>query len=118
MRRREFIAGLGSAAAWPVVARGQQSAVPVVGWLGVWNPQQNPAYVAAFREGLNEGGYVEGRNVTIEFRWTEYEPERLQALAADLVRRRPGVIVADTNSVHAAKAATSSIPIVFTSGAD
>jgi putative tryptophan/tyrosine transport system substrate-binding protein len=116
MRRREFIAGLGSAAAWPVVARGQQR-MPVIGWLSVWDPQQNPAYVAAFQKGLNELGYVEGQNVTIEFRWTDRQ-ERQQALAADLVRRQVSVIVADTNSVLTAKAATASIPIVFTSGAD
>jgi putative tryptophan/tyrosine transport system substrate-binding protein len=116
MKRREFIAGIGSAAAWPLAAHAQQR-MPVIGWLSVWDPQQNAAYVAAFRKGLNELGYVEGKNVTIEFRWTDRQ-ERQQALAADLVRRQVSVIVADTNSVLTAKAATASIPIVFTSGAD
>jgi putative tryptophan/tyrosine transport system substrate-binding protein len=116
MKRREFIAGLGGAAVWPLAARAQQR-MPVIGWLSVWDPQQNQGYVAAFRKGLNELGYVEGQNVTIEFRWADRQ-ERQQALAADLVRRQVSVIVADTNSVLTAKAATSSIPIVFTSGAD
>jgi putative tryptophan/tyrosine transport system substrate-binding protein len=118
MRRRDFIAGLGGAAAWPAVARTQQAALPVIGWLSVWEPRQNPSYVAAFRKGLNEAGYTEGQNVAIEFRWSGEQPDQLPTLAADLVRRRVSVIIADTNAVLAAKAATSSIPIVFASGGD
>jgi putative tryptophan/tyrosine transport system substrate-binding protein len=98
------------AAAWPLATRAQQPALPVIGWLSVWEPQQNPSYVAAFRKGLKEAGFIEGQNVAIEFRWSGEQPDRLPTLAADLVY---SVIIADTNAVLAAKAATSSIPIVF-----
>jgi putative tryptophan/tyrosine transport system substrate-binding protein len=118
VRRREFIVGLGIAAARPFAAGAQQPALPVIGWRSVWEPQQNPSYVAAFRKGLNEAGFIEGQNVAIEFRWSGEQPDRLPTLAADLVRRQVNVIIADTNAVLAAKAATSSIPIVFASGGD
>jgi putative ABC transport system substrate-binding protein len=103
MRRREFIAGLGSAAAWPVVARAQQPAMPVVGWLEEQDTQactgvRERSGVVAFLQGLKEAGYVEGQNVAVEYRWGENQPYRLPALAADLVRRRVAVIVA--NDTH------------------
>ena len=111
MKRREFIAGLGSAVAWPVVARGQQPAMPVVGWL---SPQS--AYTIPFLQGLKETGYVEGQNVAIEYR--DNQSDRLPAHLADLVRRRVAVIVGITEPALAAKAATATIPIVFVVGAD
>jgi putative ABC transport system substrate-binding protein len=120
MRRRTFLAGLGSAAAWPVVVRAQQPAVPVVGYLSAQSADDDyKNFTAAFLQGLQETGYVVGQNVHIEFRWAENEYDRLPALAADLVRRRVAVIVASgTPPAVAAKAATSSIPIVFSSGGD
>jgi len=120
MRRREFIAGLGSAAAWPLAARAQQPAMPVVGYLSVGSPETSANFVAAFRNGLSETGYVDGRNVAIEFRWTQYDNDRLSELAADLVRRGVSVIVTpqSTPAALAAKALTTTIPIVFSGGAD
>jgi putative tryptophan/tyrosine transport system substrate-binding protein len=116
MRRREFIAGLG-AAAWPVVARAQQPALPVIGWLGASSPNQFMNQL--FRQGLSEMGYVEGQNVAVEYRYAEYQYDRLPALAADLVRRRVAAIVATSApAALAAKAATTTIPIVFSTGAD
>jgi putative tryptophan/tyrosine transport system substrate-binding protein len=120
MRRREFIAGLGSAAAWPVVARAQQPAMPVIGFLTSNRSAAVPHYTAAFREGLAETGFVEGRNVKIEYRFAEQHLERIPALAVDLVRRGVAVIFSSGGDVPAmvAKGATSTIPIVFVSGYD
>jgi putative ABC transport system substrate-binding protein len=124
MKRREFITGLGSAAAWPVVARAQQPGVPpgvpVIGFLGNESAGAATERVRAFRQGLNEAGFVEGRDVAIEFRWAEDHNDRLPSLAADLVRRRVAVIVAagSTAAALAAKAATTTIPIVFQIGSD
>src|SRR6516165_5717980 len=94
MNRREIIAGLGSAAAWPAVARAQQAAMPVVGWLDGQSQESVQERLPAFRKGLAETGYVEGRNVIVEYRWAENDNDRLSALANDLVRRRVTVIAA------------------------
>jgi putative tryptophan/tyrosine transport system substrate-binding protein len=120
MRRRDFIAGLGSAAVWPVVARAQQPAMPVIGFLTSNRSAAVPHYTAAFREGLAETGFVEGRNVKIEYRFAEQHLERIPALAVDLVRRGVAVIFSSGGDVPAmvAKGATSTIPIVFVSGYD
>jgi putative tryptophan/tyrosine transport system substrate-binding protein len=118
MRRREFIAGLGSAAAWPVVARAQQGAMPVIGYVSATSPAVK--YIAAFHRGLVETGFIEGRNVAVQYRFAEGHLDRLPALVADVVRRRVAVIyIADTTaSALAAKAATQTIPIVFQVGSD
>jgi putative ABC transport system substrate-binding protein len=119
MRRREFIAGLGVAAAWPVVPRAQQPAMPVIGWLDGQSSETGQEILPAFRKGLAETGYVEGRNVIVEYRWAENDNDRLSAFAADLVRRQVALIVAPTtSSALAAKAATPTIPIVFAMGSD
>jgi putative ABC transport system substrate-binding protein len=120
MRRRQFITLLGGAAAWPLTARAQQPAMAVVGYLDNSSPQENASLLAAFRKGLAEAGYIEGRNVALEVRFAEGDRTRLPELAADLVHRRVTVIVAGAGVVVglAAKAATTSIPIVFNSAGD
>ena len=116
IKRRKFITLLGGAAAWPLAARGQQPSMPVVGFLRSTSSADSRNLVAVFRQGLREAGFVEGQDYAIEYRWTDNQLDRLPSLLADLLRRPVAVIVGNTPSALAAKAATKTVPIVFATG--
>ena len=122
MRRREFITLLGGAASWPIAVQAEQPSLslPVIGYLASRSAADSKLFVAAFRKGLGEAGFVEGQNITIEYRWADGQYDRLPKLAAELVQRRVALLVTTGGepSALAAKAATSTIPIVFTTGGD
>jgi putative ABC transport system substrate-binding protein len=118
MRRREFIALIGGAAAWPLAARAQQAAMPVIGFVRSESLADATNLVTAFRQGLKEAGFVEGQNVTVEYRSGEGQRERLQSVVAELIRRPVSVIAGNSVAMLAAKAATATIPVVFASGGD
>jgi putative ABC transport system substrate-binding protein len=120
MRRREFITLIGGTAAWPLAARAQQPAMPVIGFFHLTSLELRRQYLASFRQGLGDTGYIEGKNVAIEYRWAHDQNDQLSTLVAELVRLRVSVIVIleSTNGALAAKAATQTIPIVFMQGAD
>ena len=121
MRRRAFVAGIaGSAFTWPLAVRAQQPAMPVIGFLHLTSLETNRENLATFRQGLADTGYIEGKNVAIEYRWAQGRNDRLPTLVAELVRLRVSIIVVleSTNGALAAKAATETIPIVFMQGAD
>jgi ABC-type uncharacterized transport system substrate-binding protein len=120
MRRREFITMFGGAAAWPLAARAQQPAVPIIGFFHLTSLETTREYLAAFHQGLRNHGYIEGRNVAIEYRWAQGQNDRLPTLVAELVRRQVSMIVIleSTHGALSAKAATQTIPIVFMQGAD
>jgi putative ABC transport system substrate-binding protein len=119
IKRRDLIMLLGGAAAWPIAARGQQAAMPVIGWLSPASPDSDAAFRAALLDGLKGGGFIDGRNVRFEYRWAEGHNDRLPLMAADFVRRQVNVLVAGgTPAALAAKAATATIPIIFEQGFD
>src|SRR5512132_4024140 len=118
MNRREFITLLSGAAAWPLAARAQQAAMPVIGFLNGASPDGYAPFVAAFRQGLKETGYVDGQNATIEYRWAEGQYDRVPVIALELLDRRVAVLVANTPGVLAIKSAITTTPIVFTTASD
>jgi len=118
MRRRKFITLVGGAAAWPFAAQAQQPGMPVIGFLRSAAAASSAHFVGAFQRGLGEAGFVEGRNVAIEYRWAEDQPDRLPAIAAELVQRRVAVIVATGIAMPSLKAVTAAIPIIFVTGYD
>jgi len=118
MNRRQMIATLGGVAAWPIAARAQQAAMPVIGFLRSASAASSAQLVTAFRQGLKEEGFVESQNVIIDFRWGDDQLDRLPVLASDLVRRQAAVIIGNVLATHAVMAATATIPIVFVGGSD
>src|ERR1700746_2090424 len=118
MRRREFLGVLSGAAAWPLAVRAPQGSMPVIGFLGTRGPDDDPYLLSAWRRGLKDAGYIEGQNLRIEYRWAENRYDRLPALATDLVQSRVHAIYANGPAAQAAKAATTTIPIIFTAGFD